>query len=91
MSTINDGGSAFPVPADAFVDTGSNRGFATSFGLGPQSGMSLRDHFAGVALRSLLSGDTKFRPSESPIGASLAAWSYAIADAMLAERAKVLP
>ena len=39
MSTINDGGPAFPVPADAFND---------------MEGMTLRDYFAAKAMESFL-------------------------------------
>ena len=56
-----------------------------------RDGMSLRDHFAGIALSCLLTSDTQVRPSEAPIGAGIAAWSYAIADAMIAERGKTQP
>lgn len=81
----NDGGPAFPVTADVLTDfsisDGSNR---------RMTGMSLRDWFAGQALAGDLdqgSRDTMddqywHRP------AVVAARAYAIADAMLAERAK---
>ena len=46
-------------------------------------GMTLRDHFAGLAMQGLLS-DSKVQA----IPAEFAQMSYAVADAMLAERMK---
>ena len=66
MSTINDGGPAFP-----FQD-----------GYGRVSGMTLRDWFAGQALAGLLA---KYGLGEAE-PESMAADSYAYADAMLAAR-----
>lgn len=75
----NDGGWAFP---------------ATNHGL--TSGMSLRDWFAGQALPLVMdtapsTGIGKDVPPaelRGAIAAVAATWAYAIADAMLAERAK---
>lgn len=68
---------AFPMPASEFA------------GHGPDGGMSLRDYFAGKAIAGLSSwmGDMCVEDIERaiPIAASI---SYAIADAMLLERAK---
>ena len=50
-----------------------------------QNGMSLRDHFAGLALQGLIARSSGIRLADEDV---LARGSYAIADAMLAERAK---
>ena len=63
----NDGGPAFPV--------GDHKETA------PTYGMTLRDWFAGQAMKSLIR-DTDWEQSELVMNA------YLIADAMLAERAK---
>lgn len=72
----NDGGSAFPVVNQ----------------MGTQSGMSLRDYFAAKAMQGWLAsyGDEASHPARYGNGAAddLARDSYAIADAMLAEREK---
>lgn len=79
---INDGGAAFPRSLAIFHDEYSPG----------QPGMSLRDHFAGLALQALLSReDTGFKPSDAVIGEGFASLAYAVADAMLAERTKVRP
>jgi len=79
----NDGGPAFPVTPEHFY-AGSN---IPSRGIG----MSLRDYFAVAALQGMLSF-----PGAEAIGcvytnsdpASVSAFAYQYADAMLAERAK---
>lgn len=76
MSATNDGGSAFPRPMGERANTNQYNH--------AQTGMTLRDWFAGQALVALphigcgcdLGND------------ELAAASYQIADAMLAEREK---
>lgn len=50
-----------------------------------QNGMSLRDHFAGLALQGLIARSSGIRLADADV---LARGSYAIADAMLAERVK---
>ncbi len=73
--TKPDGGPAFP------VHPGVNRsipGYAVSY-----AGMTLRDYFAGQALLGLR-GDNLFRAKAE----ELAAISYSLADAMIAERDK---
>lgn len=79
----NDGGPAFPVTADVLTD------FSISAGNRRLTGMSLRDWFAGQAVAGIsghLSGP-KQREGET-VAQAHARWSYDIADAMLAERAK---
>lgn len=76
----NDGGPAFPVPEPGM-------GRADWF-----SGASLRDVFAWQALPAIIStcaGDT--RRGDETAEEMFARKSYAIADAMLAERAKGSP
>lgn len=72
-----DGGSAFPCPGGEFTPN--------------KEDMSLRDYFAGTALQGVLSnfgvterswGDLK------AVAKAVAASSYLMADAMLAERNK---
>jgi len=65
MSSKYDGGSAFPIVQEGMNVNG-----------GP--GMTLRDYFAGQAMRAIINDDT------SPTTA--ANWSYQYADAMLKGR-----
>ena len=64
-----DGGPAYPVPSDG-----------VSFGTHP--GMSLRDHFAGLAMQGKLACGlwSHLAPEQ------MASTAYQIADAMIAER-----
>ena len=64
----NDGGSAFPV-VDGYHKDGRHRG--------GESGMTLRDYFAGQALAGI---DNDFSAQGRAI------WAYECADAMLAAR-----
>lgn len=75
---MNDGGPAFPVTNEQSDD-----------GLSASKGMSLRDFFAAGAMQGWLASWP--RPAPHPgkcLNASrdIATWSYAIADAMIAER-----
>ena len=76
MSTpIDDGGPAFPVPATDATDGRTHDG-----------GMSLRQHFAGLAMAALLGReDTLANGAEARMFRELARLSYAQADAMIAE------
>jgi hypothetical protein len=74
MSTINDGGPAFPVPdshhANGQVQYGAN-------------GMTLRDWFAGQALQGLLAcGEAHDEHTDSVTAGA----AYKMADAMLKAR-----
>ena len=82
----NTGGPAYPqgktfVSGSEYVDMGSH------------GGMTLRDYFAAKAMRGInwrlvdYGGDTK-ETMDRRISAEQAAWCYAIADAMIAEREK---
>ena len=77
MSTINDGGSVFPLPEDQ----SEKQNFVTK-------GMKLRDYFASAAMQGLLasySADAEIDGLEPRI----ASQSYDMADAMIAERSKL--
>ncbi len=77
MSTINDGGPAFPPHWDPKTHP---------------SGMALRDYFAAKALQGLACSDTTLWPSgadeadDPPDALFMARTAYMIADAMLAAR-----
>jgi len=74
MSKTN-GGAAFPDPGRA--QSAKQRAQLT------ETGMSLRDYFAAKALQGLYAGG---KANEHASDATLAKWSYAMADAMLAAR-----
>ena len=76
MSNTETGGPAFPG-----WHTVSDRLFH-------DEGLSLRDHFAGLAMQGLLAGgpDALARSNKK-----LVPFSYEIADAMIAERSKAKP
>ena len=79
MSTPNDGGPAFPCQP---LDAQGNPCNAA------QDGMSLRQHFAGLAMAALLGReDTLANGAEARMFRELARLSYAQADAMIAEGA----
>jgi hypothetical protein len=71
----SDGGAAFP------------QSDLSAYGMGPsvgsQSGMSLRDWFAGQAIQGCLSIIFK---EDRPSSNNMTAWAYSIADAMLKQR-----
>lgn len=75
MSKIDDGGQAFPVPAD------DNAGWHS------QEGMSLRDWFAGQTAASISGALTGAGRATAPKDAIMVAKaSYTLADAMIAAR-----
>lgn len=73
MSSINDGGPAFPAPVEPKTDWTLQD---------VTSGMSLRDWFAGQAL----AGAVQHQPCQ-PAANGMAQRAYELADAMLAVRA----
>ena len=79
----NDGGAAFPV-VDGYHKDGRHRG--------GESGMTLRDYFAGQALNGMISGDAQpyISIKESADGivqeGETASRAYRYADSMLAAR-----
>ncbi len=78
--TKDDGGPAFPVPPEAVVGNEGNLIVLNEYGLGPTSGMSLRDWFAGQALTA------SEWPRREQTYDSDARQCYAMADAMLKAR-----
>lgn len=77
MSDKEDGGQAFPC-------AGSEYGY-------PVAGMNLRDYFAAKIIQSLISsakGENNLGAPYPENNANFSMAAYAIADAMLAERAK---
>lgn len=76
MTKINDGGPAFPVPDGEAANLGYH-------------GASLREWFAGQALAGVWAGrESDFVQIAAPTATDVAKSAYAIADAMLAQRAK---
>ena len=77
MSKVDNGGPAFPIPlnpGESYTEHGK------------ADGMTLRDWFAGQALVAIGAADMR---SEMPIvPETMARNAYALADAMIAERAK---
>ena len=77
MNKKNDGGPAFPCKAYTGL---------------MQEGMTLRDHFAGLAMQGRLAGDTRWQELDfKPINGldviqNECVLAYRIADAMLAAR-----
>jgi len=83
MSGRDDGGPAFPLPVDNDLDCAGR--YASGYG-----GMSLRDHFAGEALKGMWSNAALIKPLPEQVMSDtvLSKMAYAQADAMLKERAK---
>jgi len=85
---IKDGGPAFPVPMFTRQADGQPMSAGEFFEGG--CGMTLRDHFAGIALQGIAAvtiqsaAGSRANPDETK--AELANACYAIADAMLAAR-----
>lgn len=91
MTKINDGGLAFPGKRFQQVGTVADFGFSDddspTFDHVEHSGMSLRDHFAGLAMAGALGGP----PGSHLVPTRLAYDSYEIADAMIAARSPSSP
>lgn len=83
---IKDGGPAFPQPVAGCVDGSVYEARQVAQDAG---GMSIRDWFAGMALQGIVASACERAEKEwdAELGA---AYSYQIADAMLAERSKAL-
>jgi hypothetical protein len=95
MSTINDGGPAFPE-----LDTGEthdNRDGGTFTSFSSTGGMSLRDYFAAAALTGIMANPERWKQiaddymsgkkTYEQCSAANAVKAFSIADAMLAARA----
>ena len=76
MTKHNNGGPAFPLSDSCSEYVNSNRSDA--------NGMHLRDYFAAKAMRLYFLGEDSASLSGDP--KQIAAWSYAMADAMLKSR-----
>jgi hypothetical protein len=85
----NDGGPAFPdvrrltLLSNYTIDAPTKEVIYTN-----ASGMTLRDYFAAKAMASLIDRSNELAMNQKEWRPALAAASYAIADAMLAERDK---
>ncbi|WP_029143569.1 hypothetical protein [Methyloversatilis discipulorum] len=78
MSANENGGPAFPVPGLSNLPNGDF--------IYPEAGMTLRDYFAAKAMQVCLAQCPEFPDETWRTGAAMDA--YAMADAMLKERAK---
>lgn len=87
MAQRDDGGPAFPVQGQQI---GTDTEGAPILAGQLHHGMTLRDWFAGQALAGMLANPNTTGPASpaSALPSAVATFSYAIADAMLAERAK---
>ena len=80
MAAIDDGGPAFPVIPPLDETTGrSCSGYPYAW-----PGMTLRDHFAGLAMQAAA---TNPKGADGFTFEQRAIWAYEQADAMLAQRA----
>ena len=70
-----DGGPAYP------VNTGNSETAGACY---PHQGMTLRDHFAGLAMNQMIPGILNESDLEFPYTTAL--WAYRYADAMLRAR-----
>lgn len=77
---INDGGPAFPCMPPLGLDGNAAHGYPYS-----AEGMSLRDHFAGLAMQAAVRGAVNVKDSPEAY-ARIADHAYRMADAMLKAR-----
>lgn len=92
----NNGGAAFPVASYQYTYYPEGSPIQMTAQTEPQNGMSLRDYFAGQALKGLLSNEQFYLDgnkavtarNENPFEAASRA-SYGYADAMVVERDKI--
>lgn len=86
---INDGGPAFPTRSIVGHSKRSDMRYSENCPgdpiFGDVGGMSLRDWFAGQAMQAMMTQDAA---AQNWTDVKVAQWSYATADAMLAEREK---
>lgn len=80
------GGPAFPSIDGLIAGTEADEGNYTTYG---DNGMTLRDHFAGLAMQGALAGALSDGSSLGDNSAAeFAVMAYRFADAMIAERGK---
>jgi len=90
MTTIDDGGPAFPVEC-SYNGDGRAVGVQTGIAAGWETGMSLLDYFAAQALPSVISRCVPAeRRDDESMEQMFARKAYAVAGAMLATRALLL-
>ena len=80
MNEKNNGGPAFPIIHDVPAPSGAARAISVEYG------MTLRDYFAAQALSTAVGYSDQDLSTWTP--QDFARHAYALADAMLAERAK---
>ena len=80
---MQDGGYAFPLPAEHVINPGKRHLVPYEF----TKGMTLRDYFAAQAMAAYLASPTTCRMATDHAD-MCAEWAYLQADAMLAERSK---
>jgi hypothetical protein len=88
MSTKNTGGPAFPVEG-RYDENGEFHGAQTGNARGWATGLTIRDHFAGLAMQGLLRMDEKIPGlswGQYDTAYDLASDAYTMADAMLKQR-----
>lgn len=82
--SIETGGPAFPGSGEIFITGPQGLGRQSEWGMQGDPGMTLRDYFAAKAMQGCLAD-----PTMDQVGSEkISRFSYLIADAMLAERAK---
>jgi len=82
---INDGGPAFPVLSYEYKASGDLHPSPTM-----QSGMTLRDWFAGMSLNGMRSSKFQRRSEDCPLSSEdISCLAYQDADAMISQRNKV--
>lgn len=86
MKFKDDGGTAFPQVVYSSNVHPNGKDQLPSFGSRSSDGMTLRDYFAAKALATVSAYDSRDVDTWTP--SDFAHHAYAIADAMLAERAK---
>lgn len=82
MSAHDTGGNAFPELDFSSVDQVGDTQYYSA------GGLTIRDYFAAKAIQGMLAGGCTLDIAGEILGEKRAQTAYAIADAMLAERAK---
>ena len=87
---VKDGGPAYPRPFSSDTEVGTETMRHQAHDRWMQDGMSLRDHYAGLAMQAMLHVEAGTL-GIAPTATALAAKSYEVADAMLAEKQRQSP